>query len=81
VSHAIKEYFVRDATKECGKVWDFVSLYKANIAKVNAIIRSHFGNAMLILIERKQVREECEMQLILCRLSLCQILKIIAFIL
>ena len=36
VSSVIKEFFVRDALRECAKVWDFVSQYKDNIAKINA---------------------------------------------
>lgn len=57
---AIKEFYVRDATRECGKAWDYVSHFKGNLSKMHQITKQSFGQAVLILIEKKQVHQADE---------------------
>ena len=60
----IKDFFVRDALRECGKVWELVKEYKANLAKLRHINRTKFASSVLILIERKHVHRDSEFRLL-----------------
>eukprot|EP00392_Amoebophrya_sp_AT5.2_P008786 g8814.t1 len=63
-SHGVKEFFVRDALKECNKANDYVGHYKENIAKIKQVTRAKFASATLILIERKHIHTDAEFRMI-----------------
>ncbi|CAD7941177.1 unnamed protein product [Amoebophrya sp. A25] len=63
-SHGVKEFFVRDALKECNKCSDFVSQYKDNIGRIRQVTRNKFASATLILIERKHIHTDSEFRMI-----------------